>query len=434
MSLSELAIRAAKPAQKPYKLADEKGLYLLVKPNRARLWRYKYRHAGIEKLLSFGAYPTVSLRVARERRDEARKLVANRIDPSVKGRIEKEGRANTFAAVAQEWLDIKKGSLSESTWQRDRDQLVKIVGPYLGRRPVAEIEAPELLAILKRLEKRGVVDTAHRVRAVCGRVFRYAIATGRAARDISADLKGALAPKRAQSYAAITDPIRVGQLLRAIDGYDGQSATHAAIRLAPYVFVRPGELRAAEWSEFDLTRREWRVPAQRMKMKELHIVPLSRQAASILLELQPLTAKGRYVFPAIGKRERPLSENTLGAALRRIGYTSEEMTAHGFRTIASTLLNEQGWNPDLIELQLAHKERNKVRAAYNRAQRLDERRKMMQAWADYLVRLKEAALSSCARVHPATVGPAGSNRGDEAAEASGVEAHECDLASAQAVM
>lgn len=286
--------------------------------------------------------------------------------------------------------DTKKDSLSESTWQRDRDQLLKIVGPYLASRPIAEIEAPELLAILKRLEKRGVLDTAHRVRAVCGRVFRYAIATGRMARDISSDLKGALAPKRSRSYAAITNPVRVGRLLRAIGGYDGQSTTHAALRLAPYVFVRPGELRAAEWAEFDLIGREWRIPAQRMKMKELHIVPLSRQAVSILLELQPLTSKGRYVFPAIGKRERPLSENTLSAALRRIGYTSEEMTAHGFRTIASTLLNEQGWNPDLIELQLAHKERNKVRAAYNRAQRLDERRKMMQAWADFLDGLRDA--------------------------------------------
>ncbi len=391
MSLSEVAIRAAKPAHKRYKLADEKGLYLLVKPNGSRLWRYKYRHAGVEKLLALGAYPTVSLRDARERRDEARKLISNHIDPGVKRKLDKEGRTNTFAGVAQEWLGTKKSSLSESTWLRDRDQLIKIVGPYLASRPIAEIEAPELLAVLKRLEKRGVYDTAHRVRAVCGRVFRYAIATGRASRDISADLKGALTPKRARSYAAITDPVKVGELLRAIDGFDGQAATQAAIRLAPYVFVRPGELRAAEWSEFDLVRGEWRIPAARMKMREVHIVPLSRQAVSILTHLRPRTATGRYVFPAIGKRERPLSENTLSATLRRIGYTSEEMTAHGFRTIASTLLNEQGWNPDLIELQLAHKERNKVRAAYNRAQRLEERRKMMQAWADYLDGLRDGA-------------------------------------------
>ena len=389
MSLTEVAIRAARAAQRPYKVSDEKGLYLLVKPNGARLWRYKYRHAGIEKLLAIGRYPDVSLREARDRRDDARKLVANHVDPSLKKRIGREGRANTFAAVGEEWLETKRVSLSASTWQRDRDQLVKIVGPYLGKRPIAEIEAPELLAVLKRLEKKGLHDTAHRVRAVCGRVFRYAIATGRASRDISGDLKGALAAKGTKSYAAITDPARVGQLVRAIEDYDGQATTHAALKLAPYVFVRPGELRAAEWSEFDLDRSEWRIPAERMKMREAHIVPLARQALEILREVHKRTGEGRFVFPAIGKRERPLSENTLNAALRRLGYAKDEMTAHGFRSIASTLLNEQGWHPDLIELQLAHKERNKVRAAYNRAQRLEERRKMMQAWADHLDGLGE---------------------------------------------
>jgi integrase len=391
MSLTELAVRAAKPAPKPYKVYDERGLFLLVKPNGARLWRFKYSHSGVEKLLSLGAYPDVSLRQARTRRDEARRLVADRIDPSAKRQAEKSARENTFAAVADEWLQAKKDALSESTWERDRDQLVKLVGPYLGTRPITEIEAPELLAVLKRLESKGIRDTAHRVRAVCGRVFRYAIATGRATRDVSADLKGALAPKGTQSYAAITNPAKVGQLLRAIEDYDGQATTHAALKLAPYVFVRPGELRAAEWSEFELDRREWRIPAKRMKMGELHIVPLAQQAVDILRELQPRTGSGRYAFPAIGKRERPMSENTLNAALRRLGYAKEEMTAHGFRSIASTLLNEQGWNPDLIELQLAHKERNKVRAAYNRAQRLEERRKMMQAWADYLDGLRDAA-------------------------------------------
>ena len=389
MSLTEVAIRAARAAQRPYKVSDEKGLYLLVKPNGARLWRYKYRHAGIEKLLAIGRYPDVSLREARDRRDDAQKLVANHVDPSRKKRIEREGRGNTFAAVGEEWLETKRVSLSASTWQRDRDQLVKIVGPYLGKRPIAEIEAPELLAVLKRLEKKGLHDTAHRVRAVCGRVFRYAIATGRASRDISGDLKGALAAKGTQSYAAITDPARVGQLMRAIEDYDGQATTHAALKLAPYVFVRPGELRAAEWYEFDLDRSEWRIPAERMKMREAHIVPLARQALEILRELHNRTGEGRFVFPAIGKRERPLSENTLNAALRRLGYAKDEMTAHGFRSIASTLLNEEGWHPDLIELQLAHKERNKVRAAYNRAQRLEERRKMMQAWADYVDELRE---------------------------------------------
>jgi integrase len=388
MSLTELAIRSAKPQAKPYKVYDEKGLFLLVKPNGARLWRFKYAHAGAEKLLSLGAYPDVPLKRARAKRDEARKLVADAIDPSAKRKAEKAARAESFAAVAQEWLGTKKETLSESTWLRDRDQLVKLVGPYLGNRPIADIEAPELLAVLKRLERRGVRDTAHRVRAVCGRVFRYAIATGRAKRDVSADLKGALAPKGSQSYAAITEPSKVGQLLRAIAGYDGQPTTHAALRLAPYVFVRPGELRAAEWPEFDLSSAEWRIPAERMKMGEAHLVPLSRQAVIILRELEPLTGEGRYVFPAIGPQIRPMSENTLGAALRRLGYSSDEMTAHGFRSLASTLLNEQGWHPDLIELQLAHKERNKVRAAYNRAQRVAERRKMMQAWADYLDALR----------------------------------------------
>ena len=389
MSLSEVTIRAAKPRERPYKVYDEKGLYLLVKPGGGRLWRFKFVHGGVEKLLSLGIYPDVPLKLARERRDEARKQVAAHVDPALKRRVERSARAHIFSAVAEEWLQTKKDSLSESTWNRDRDQLVKLVGPYLGNRPIAEIEAPELLAVLKRLEKKGVLDTAHRVRAVCGRVFRYAIATGRATRDISADLKGALAPKGTQSYAAITDPNKVGQLLRAIEDYDGQSTTQAALKLASYLFVRPGELRGAEWPEFDLERCEWRIPAERMKMREAHVVPLARQALEVLCELQTRTGEGRFVFPAIGKRDRPLSENTLNAALRRLGYSKDEMTAHGFRSIASTLLNEQGWHPDLIELQLAHKERNKVRAAYNRAQRLEERRKMMQAWADYVDGLRD---------------------------------------------
>lgn len=391
MSLTEFAIRSAKPQPKPYKVFDEKGLFLLVRPNGARLWRFKYFHGGIEKLLSLGAYPEVPLKRARAKRDEARALVADAIDPSAKRKAEKSAHTETFAALAEEWLETKRDTLTASTWQRDRDQLFKLVGPYLGKRPIAEIEAPELLEVLKRLERRGVRDTAHRVRAVCGRVFRYAIATGRTKRDISADLKGALAPKGSQSYAAITDPAKVGQLMRAIASYDGQRTTHAALRLAAYLFVRPGELRGAEWQEIDLENSEWRVPAERMKMREQHNVPLPQQAVAILKELHGLTGGGRYVFPAIGPQARPMSENTLGAALRRLGYSSEEMTAHGFRTLASTLLNEQGWHPDLIELQLAHKERNKVRAAYNRAQRLAERRRMMQAWADYLDGLRAGA-------------------------------------------
>ena len=392
MSLTEVEIRTAKGKAKAYKLYDGKGLFLLVKATGSRLWRFKYKFNDAEKLLSFGLYPDVSLKLARTRRDEARRLVAEGVDPSAKRKAEQDSTAETFSSIAQEWLLTKKGTLSEGTWQRDRDQLVKMLGPRLGRRPISEIEAPELLSVLRGIEAKGNYDTAHRVRAVCGRVFRYAIATGRARRDISADLKGALVPKGTQSYAAITDPAKVGELLRAIEGYDGQRSTHAALRMAPYVFVRPGELRGAEWSEFDLEKAEWRIPGERMKMGELHIVPLADQVLRILRDLQAYTGGGRYVFPAIGGQPRPLSENTLGAALRRIGYTPDVMTAHGFRSTASTLLNELGWNPDLIELQLAHKERNKVRATYNRAQRLAERRTMMQAWADHLDVLRSATV------------------------------------------
>ena len=402
MSLSESAVRNAGGREKPYKLHDERGLFLLVQPSGSRYWRFKYYFHGIEKLLSLGVYPDVRLSDARAKRDEARRQIAAGIDPSLKRRTEKDARENTFGAIAAEWLEGKKNVLTQSSWERDRDQLLKIVGPYLASRPIAEIRPAELLAVLRRLEKRGVLDTAYRVRAVCGRVFRYAIATGRAEHDISAALKGALTPKRSHSYPAVTDPNEVGQLLRAIEDYDGQKTTHAALRLAPYVFVRPGELRGAEWREFDLAHQEWRIPPARMKMKELHIVPLATQVVDILGELARWTGTYRFVFPAIGKRERPLSENTLNAALRRIGYSRDEMTGHGFRTIASTLLNELGANPDVIELQLAHKERNKVRAAYNRAQRLSERRALMQTWADFLDGLRSGrspALADLERVH-----------------------------------
>lgn len=389
-TLSEARIRTAKPAAKPYKLFDERGLFLLVTPAGGRLWRFRYRLGGVEKLLTLGAYPDVPLKRAREKRDDARRLVADGIDPSARRQAERSAAANTFVAVADEWLMIKKPSLAPGTWQRDHDQLHKWVVPYLGNRPIASIEAPDLLDVLRRIEGKGISDTAHRTREVCGRVFRYAIATGRATRDITADLRGALAPRTTKNYAAVTDPAKVGALLRAIDGYDGQPATAAALKLAPYVFVRPGELRAAEWSEFSLDglEPEWRIPATRMKMGEAHIVPLSRQTVAILHELRPITGNQCYVFPAIGGGGRPLSENTLNGALRRLGYSSDQMTAHGFRSIASTLLNERGVHPDLIELQLAHAERNRVRAAYNRAQRFAERRVMMQNWADYVDTLR----------------------------------------------
>ena len=267
-------------------------------------------------------------------------------------------------------------------------RLKSFLYPYIGKRPVNAITAQELLAALRRIEARGKHETAHRVRALAGRVLRFAVATGRAAHDVAADLKDALAPVKSRNFASVTDPARVGELLRAIDGYDGQAITALALKLAPLVFVRPGELRGAEWSEFDLENAEWRIPGSRMKMRDPHIVPLSRQAVVILRELQVLTGSLRLVFPSLISLDRPMSENTINAALRRIGYSGDEQTAHGFRTMASTLLNEKGFPPDVIELQLAHVERNKVRAAYNRAQRLSERRSMMQFWADYLDELR----------------------------------------------
>ena len=391
--LTEAAIRAAKPRQKPYKLPDGRGLHLLIDPSGGRWWRFRYRHGGHEKMLSLGRHPDTSLKLARERREEARQLVGDGVDPSAKRQKEKAARADTFSAVADEWLALKKKTLSEGTWQRDRDQLQKLAGPKLGKRPIADIEAQEVLAVLRDLESKGFGDTAHRVRGVIGRVFRYAIATGRAKHDLSQDLRGALAPVATRHYPSLTDPTKVGALLRAIDSFDGQPASIAALKLSPLLFVRPGELRTAEWAEFDLEGKDptWRIPGPKMKMKEEHLVPLSSQAVAILKGLQPLTGGGKYVFPAIGGGQRPLSENTINAALRRLGYAKEEMTAHGFRSMASTLLNEQGWHPDLIELQLAHAERNQVRAAYNKAQRLSERRKMMQAWTDYLDGLKAGA-------------------------------------------
>ena len=260
----------------------------------------------------------------------------------------------------------------------------QLLFPELGDRPIRHIKAPELLAALRKLEARGKIETAHRTKQRASQIFRYAIATGRADHDPAADLRGALTPLEVEHRAAITDPKRVGELLRAIDEYAGQPSTHYALKLAPYVFLRPGELRAAEWSEIDFDKAEWRIPAERMKMREGHIVPLPKQAVDILREIQPLIGSGSLVFPSLRTNTRPISEGTVNAALRRVGFSKEEMTGHGFRTRASTLLNEQGWHPDLIELQLAHAERNKVRAAYNRAQRLSERKTMMQAYADYL--------------------------------------------------
>jgi len=382
--LNDTRVRSAKSREKAFKLSDERGLFLLVMPTGSRLWRLKYRVNGREKLISLGAYPDVTLKRAREKRDAARRLIADGVDPSVQRKAERAALAQSFEGVAKEWLELQTKSLAPETISILTARLDSGLYPYIGSRPIAAITAQELLGALRRIEARGRHETAHRVRALAGRVFRYAVATGRAHHDVAADLKGALAPVKSKNFASVTDPARVGQLMRAIHGYSGYPVTALALKLAPLVFVRPGELRAAEWPEFDLENAEWRIPGERMKMGEPHLVPLSRQALAILRELQPLARGGKYLFPSLRTRDRPMSDNTINAALRRMGYTSEEQTGQGFRTMASTLLNEQGFPPDVIELQLAQTERNKVRAAYNKAQRLPERRKMMQAWADYL--------------------------------------------------
>jgi integrase len=387
MALTDTAIRNAKPRAKAFKLADAAGLYLEVMPGGARYWRLRYRYAGKDTRLALGVYPEVTLAEARQRRDAARATLRDGRDPGAERKSDKVRRViaagSTFEAVSREWMAAQKRKLAPATFAKSQWLLDQVM-PWLGTRPIAEIDPPELLAALKRIEARGAHETAHRTKEKCGQVFRYAIAHGTARRDPSADLRGALAPIVRTSRAAITDPTKVGALLRAIDGYAGQHVTRCALRLAPLLFVRPGELRAMEWAELDLDAAEWRIPAHRMKMREAHVVPLSTQAVAILRELQPLTGRGRYCFPSLRTAAAPMSENTVNAALRALGYDKDTMTGHGFRAMASTRLNELGWSPDVIERQLAHAERNKVRAAYNRAQYMAERRRMMQAWSDYL--------------------------------------------------
>ena len=391
MMLTNTVIRAAKPKEKPYKLTDGRGLYLLVNTSGSRWWRFKYYFQGREKLLSLGVYPDISLKDARERCDDARKSVAKQIDPSAQRKAERASDANSFRAVAAEWLEMKSKEIVPKTLQKTRWLLDDLVLPQIGEKPIAKIVASELLTMLKRIEARGKHETCQRAKQLCGQVFRYAIITDRAERDPTQDLRGALVTPKTKHHAAITEPARIGQLLRAMNDYQGHVPTQFALKLAPLFFVRPGELRAAEWTELNLANAEWRIPAHRMKMREEHVVPLARQAIDLLTELQAWTGKGTYLFPSPISNKRPLSENSITAALRRMGYSGQEMTWHGFRSMASTRLNEAGWHPDLIELQLAHMERNDIRDAYNRATRLPERRKMMQAWADYLESLTVGA-------------------------------------------
>lgn len=400
--LTDLEIRNAKPREKAYKLFDGGGLYVEVAPAGGKWWRLKYRHCGKEKRMSLGTYPETPLastkrdgrviKGARDKASEARLLLADGLDPS-EHRKAAEARkvaieSDSFEAVGREWFAKNKPRWVVDHADKIIARLERDLFPWIGKKPIAEVTAPELLQCLRRIEARGSLDTAHRAKQDASAILRYAIATGRAQRDPAQDLRGALPPAKGGHFATITDPQAVGALLRAVDGYSGDMITRSALRLMPLVFVRPGELRHAEWAEFDLDAAEWRIPGVRMKMRETHIVPLSVQAVEILRELEPLTGSGRLLFPSTRAKTRPMSENTVNAALRRMGYGSDEMTGHGFRAMASTLLNEQGWKPDAIERQLAHAERNKVRASYNHAQFLPERRKMMQAWADYLDMLK----------------------------------------------
>ena len=389
MALTATTIKTCKPKDKAYKLTDGGGLYLLVSPSGGKWWRFDYRCQSKRKTLSMGVYPAISLKDARDRRDEAKKQLANGIDPAMvrKSQKHQQSQPNTFEAVAREWHAKFKPGWSDTHASRLLRLLERDIFPWLGSMPVSDVSSPLLLQTIRRIETRSL-DTAHRAMQNCGQVFRYAIATGRQQNDPTHALKGAIPPIRDNHFASITHPEQIGPLLRAIEGYKGEFITQSALRLGPLVFVRPGELRHAEWSEINLEIGEWRIPSEKMKMGQPHIVPLARQSIVLLTDLQPLTGTGQYLFPSVRSLDRPLSENTINAALRRLGYTKDEMTGHGFRSMASTLLNEQGWNRDHIERQLAHAERNKIRAAYNYADYLPERRKMMQAWADYLDTLK----------------------------------------------
>lgn len=392
--LTDTKVRTIKPAEKPKKLFDGGGLFLLVTPTGGKLWRLKYRFGGIEKLLALGAYPQTSLADARQKRDQARALMLNGVDPRDIKKAQKAAGAQeneTFEVIAREWHTKFSASWAASHSNKIIRRFELYVFPWLGDRQIKSITAPDLLTVLRRIEAKGTLDTAHRTRQNCGQVFRYAVATGRAERDPSADLRGAIPPASGKHMATITDPKEIAGLLRSIDDYRGSIVTRCALQLAPLFFVRPGELRHAEWSEFNLDAAEWRIPAEKMKAGVLHIVPLSRQALGVLREIHPLTGHGRYVFPSPRTDSRPMSSNAILSALRRMGFAKDEMSGHGFRSMASTLLNEQGWNRDAIERQLAHAERNSVRAAYNYAEFMPERKKMMQAWADYLEGIKAGA-------------------------------------------
>ena len=394
--ITDAAIRNAKPTAKPQKLFYEEGLFLLVTPTGNKWWRFRYRLEGKQKMLSLGVYPAVPLKEARNRRDEAKELLARGIDPSVKRKeakavvvAEAREQATTFEAVAREWYSKKTVALSLGHQKKVLSRLENQLFPYIGGIPIAKLEPADILHAVRHAEERGLIETAHRLAQLAGQVCRYARLVGYAKFDVAAGLVEALPPYSRNHYAAITDPVEIGNLLRAIDAYPGDISMIYALRILPYVFVRSGEIRKAEWAEFDLGAAEWIIPAERMKMKRPHIVPLARQVVKLLGELGRFTRDGSYVFPSTFSRSRCISDVGLLNALRRMGYTKEQMCVHGFRSMASTLLNEQGYRPDVIEAQLAHGEKNAIRGAYNRAEYMPERRRMMAEWADYLDQLRQ---------------------------------------------
>ena len=398
MKLSDTAVKKAKPEAKPYKMADGGGMYLEVMPTGSKYWRLKYRFGGKEKRLAFGVYPDVSLAQARDRRDDARKLLANGIDPGAVKQAQKASdvalNENSFEVIAREWFEKHSPNWKENHSSKIIARLENDIFPWIGARPVGEIAAPALLAAIRRIEARGALETAHRALACCGQVFRYAVATGRAERDPTGDLRGALPPvKKDKHFAAITEPKKVGELMRDIDGYQGSYIVKSAFKLSPLLFVRPGELRKMEWKDVNLDKSEWIYHVS--KTDTMHIVPLARQAVEVLREIQPLTGRGMYVFHGERDHDRPMSDNAIRSALRRMGWANDEMTPHGFRAMASTILDNMGYKQEWLERQLAHEEANKVKAAYKREawrMYLPERVAMMQAWADYLDKLKAGAV------------------------------------------
>ena len=399
MALTALEVSKSKAADKPQRLADGGNMYLLIQPNGAKYWRLDYRLAGKRKTLAIGVYPDMSLSDARERREQARKLIANGVDPVAVKQAQKvsaiENVENSFEVIAREWFVRHAPNWKENHSSKIIARLEKDVFPWIGNRPIADITAPALLAAIRKIEARGALETAHRALACCGQVFRYAVATGRAERDPTGDLRGALPPvKKEKHFAAITEPKKVGELMRDIEGYQGSYIVKGAFKLSPLLFVRPGELRKMEWAELDLDKAEWIIPADKMKMGVTHIVPLAKQAVAVLREMLPLTGRSKYVFHGERDHDRPMSDNAIRSALRRMGWANDEMTPHGFRAMASTILDNMGYKQEWLERQLAHEEPSKIKAAYKREawrMYLPERTAMMQAWADYLDKLKAGA-------------------------------------------